>query len=539
VLRLAQVFLLAFGWRRLLLATGCGALAALAMPPFGVFPVLAISFPGLVWLLDGAIGEGRGAIARFRAAFLPGWLFGFGFFLAGLWWIGRAFLVEADVYAWMIPFAVLLLPAGLALFTALGVGVAGVFWSDGWQRAGFLALGLAGADAVRGHVLTGFPWNTWAYAFAAIPELGQAASLVGIYGLGLLVALIFCGLAGFVDQTPGGRRLTVMSVVLFAGLAVFGIARLSLAGDPKFEAVALRVVQPSIAQEEKWKPENRSRVFASYLEMSKRPWSGIDQSVATDAEAASDNLPRIVIWPESAVPFLLTDAPEALYAIAALLGPADTLVTGAVRADAEGAERVFYNSVYVIDGDGAVRDAYDKVRLVPFGEYLPFKPLLERIGLTKLVTLPGVFRAGFRHRTLKPLSGPAFLPLICYEAIFPGAATTRDARPGWILNVTNDAWFGDTPGPRQHFAQARMRAIEQGLPLVRAANTGISGVVDPYGRTLARSDLAAAVVIDTRLPAAILPPLYARLGTFVPVTLFLVSFGVLFVTAYLRNARND
>ncbi|MBL6432471.1 MAG: apolipoprotein N-acyltransferase [Alphaproteobacteria bacterium] len=150
-----------------------------------------------------------------------------------------------------------------------------------------------------------------------------------------------------------------------------------------------------------------------------------------------------------------------------------------------------------------------------------------------------MFRAGFRHRTLKPLSGPAFLPLICYEAIFPGAATTRDARPGWILNVTNDAWFGDTPGPRQHFAQARMRAIEQGLPLVRAANTGISGVVDPHGRTLARSDLAAAVVIDTRLPTAILPPLYARLGTFAPVTLFLVSFGVLFVTGYLRNARND
>nr|WP_157727764.1 apolipoprotein N-acyltransferase [Stappia sp. ES.058] len=536
---MAQVFLLAFGWRRLALSSACGALAALAMPPFGVFPVLAICFPGLVWLLDGAIGEGRSMVARFRPAFVIGWFFGFGFFLAGLWWIGRAFLVEADVYAWMIPFAVILLPAGLALFTALGVGLAGLVWNDGWQRAGYLAVGLAGADVLRGHVLTGFPWNTWGYAVAAVPELAQAASLFGIYGLGLLVALVFCGLAGFVDQTPGGRRLTFGAVLLFAGLAAFGVVRVSLAGAPAFEPVALRLVQPSIAQEEKWKPENRARVFASYLEMSKRPWSGDERAAPAEGETPGGDLPRIVIWPESAVPFLLTDAPEALSAIAALLGPRDTLVTGAVRADAEGSERVFYNSVYVIAGDGAVRDAYDKVRLVPFGEYLPFKSLLERIGLTRLVTLPGVFRAGFRHRTLEPLSGPSFLPLICYEAIFPGAATTRDARPGWILNVTNDAWFGDTPGPRQHFQQARVRAIEQGLPLVRAANTGLSGVVDPYGRTVARSALATAVVLDTRLPAAIEPPLYARVGFFAPFTLFLVSLGILFVTAYLRNARKD
>nr|WP_156884493.1 apolipoprotein N-acyltransferase [Stappia stellulata] len=532
---MAQVFLLAFGWRRLALAGGCGALAALAMPPFGVFPVLAICFPGLLWLLDGAIGEDRTALARFRSAFVLGWSFGFGFFLAGLWWIGRAFLVEADVYAWMIPFAVLLLPAGLALFTALGVGLAGLVWNDGWQRAGYLALGLGGADVVRGHVLTGFPWNSWGYAVSGIPELAQAASLVGVYGLGLLVALVFCGLAGVADQTAGGRRLALGSVLLFAGLAGFGIARVSLAGDVAFEPVALRIVQPAVAQEDKWMPENRARIFASYLEMSRRPWTG----GTAGGDADSGNLPRVVIWPESAVPFLLTDAPEALAAIAALLGPRDTLVTGAVRADAEGAERVFYNSVYVIDGDGAVRDAYDKVRLVPFGEYLPFKSLLERIGLTKLVTLPGVFQAGFRHRTLEPFAGPAFLPLICYEAIFPDAATTRDARPGWLLNVTNDAWFGDTPGPWQHVAQARMRAIEQGLPLVRAANTGISGVVDAYGRAIVRSGLDTAAVLDTRLPVAIGPPLYTRLGYYAPFLLFLVSLGVLFVTAYLRNARND
>ncbi|MBC2857586.1 apolipoprotein N-acyltransferase [Stappia sp. 28M-7] len=531
VLRLAQVFLLAHGWRRWLLAALAGAIAALAMPPFGLFPVLALSMPALVWLLDGAISDEMGWARRLRPGFAIGWWFGFGFHLAGLWWVGRAFLVEADVFAWMIPFAVVLLPAGLALFTGLATLVAGLAWRDGPDRLLLLALVLTLADWLRGHVLTGFPWNLWGYAFGDYTVLMQPAALVGVYGLGLLVVTVFCGLAGFADGTRGGRRMGGASLLLLAVVAGYGAARLSLAPVSGGEEIAIRVVQPSIPQEEKWQPENRARVFQTYLEASRAPWQGAEG----DAE-----LPRLVIWPESAPPFLLTEAPEALAAIADLLRDEDTLVTGAIRASVEDAgRRVFYNSVFVIDGEGTIRDAYDKVRLVPFGEYLPLGDLLEGIGLTKLVELPGTFRAGFRHRTLEPVAGPAFLPLICYEAIFPQAATTRDGRPGFLLNVTNDAWFGDTPGPRQHFVQSRMRAVEQGLPVVRAANTGISGVVDPYGRVLEMRPLMEAATIDTRLPSAISAGAFARYGQ-TALSIFLIVFlGTLLITRYLGYARND
>lgn len=531
MLRLAQVFLLAHGWRRWLLAALAGAIAALAMPPFGLFPVLALSMPALVWLLDGAISDEMGWARRLRPGFAIGWWFGFGFHLAGLWWIGRAFLVEADVFAWMIPFAVVLLPAGLALFTGFATLVAGLAWRDGPDRLLLLALVLTLADWLRGHVLTGFPWNLWGYAFGDYTVLMQPAALVGVYGLGLLVVTVFCGLAGFADGTRGGRRMGGASLLLLAVVAGYGAARLSLAPVSGGEEIAIRVVQPSIPQEEKWQPENRARVFQTYLEASRAPWQGAEG----DAE-----LPRLVIWPESAPPFLLTEAPEALAAIADLLRDEDTLVTGAIRASVEDAgRRVFYNSVFVIDGEGTIRDAYDKVRLVPFGEYLPLGDLLEGIGLTKLVELPGTFRAGFRHRTLEPVAGPAFLPLICYEAIFPQAATTRDGRPGFLLNVTNDAWFGDTPGPRQHFVQSRMRAVEQGLPVVRAANTGISGVVDPYGRVLEMRPLMEAATIDTRLPSAISAGAFARYGQ-TALSIFLIVFlGTLLITRYLGYARND
>ncbi|MCA1300495.1 apolipoprotein N-acyltransferase [Stappia indica] len=524
--RLSHVFLLAFGWQRWLLAALGGALAALAMPPFGWFPVLALSFPALVWLLDGAIAPGARLAARARAGFVLGWWFGFGFHLAGLWWIGRAFLVDAQLHAWMIPLAVLLLPAGLAIFTGLGVALAAAIWRDGWGRLLALALALAGADALRGNVLSGFPWNTWGYAFGDVLWLAQPAALVGVYGLGLLVTLVFCSLAGFAEP-GGGRRAGVAGVLLFLAIGGFGAARLTQAGPPTSEPVALRLVQPSVPQEEKWKPENRSRVFATYLEMSDQPWTGAD----------GGDLPRVVIWPESAVPFLLTNEPGALSAIARMLGPEDTLATGAVRqGEATGS---FYNSVYVVDGAGTIRDAYDKVRLVPFGEFLPFGDWLEAIGLTKLVATPGEFRAGYRHRLLAPVTGPLMLPLICYEAIFPEAATSADGRPGWILNVTNDAWFGDTPGPVQHFVQARMRAIEQGVPVVRVANTGISGVVDAQGRVRARLGLGQQGVIDLRLPSSAPPTVYSRTGALILGLLVTVLLGLLLVSRYVGYARKD
>ncbi|WP_293719266.1 apolipoprotein N-acyltransferase [Stappia sp.] len=533
MLRLAQVFLLADGWRRLALAALLGGLAALSLPPVGAFPVLALSFPGLVWLIDGAIPDRSRLRARLAPSFGIGWAFGFGFHLAGLWWIGRAFLVEADQFAALMPLAVLVLPAGLALFTGLAVTVAGMLWRDGWDRLLALALALTLGDWLRGNVLTGFPWNVWAHAFADSALLSQPVAFLGLYGLTFLVAFAFCALAGFADGTRGGRRVAVVAIGLLLVAEGAGAARMGLAPDIAPQDVALRLVQPSIPQEEKWLPENRSKVFSTYLEMSKAPWR--DEAGSGD----SGGLPRIVVWPESAIPFLLTETPDALAAIAALLGPRDTLVTGAVRADTEEGGRVFYNSVYAIGGDGEIRDAYDKVRLVPFGEYLPLESWLERLGLTKIVPLPGVFRAGFRARLLDPVEGPAFLPMICYEAIFPGAAEVEGARPGFLLNVTNDAWFGATSGPYQHFALARLRAIEQGLPLVRVANTGISAVFDPFGRVVAERGLGVVDHMDLRLPGTIQQGVSRDLREWALLIILILSLGVMVVTRYVGDARND
>jgi apolipoprotein N-acyltransferase len=222
-----------------------------------------------------------------------------------------------------------------------------------------------------------------------------------------------------------------------------------------------------------------------------------------------------LIWPESAFPFFLTREPDALDQIADLLPEGTVLITGAVRAPEtvpNAAITRAYNSIYVIDHDGSILSIYDKVHLVPFGEYLPFQDQLERIGLLALTKVRGGFIAGPRRRALSVPRAPNVVPLICYEVIFPGEAAPAGERAGWMLNLTNDGWFGASPGPYQHFAQARLRAIEEGLPLVRAANTGISAVVDPLGRVIASLPLGSEGVLDAGLPRALAPPPYARVG---------------------------
>jgi len=279
-----------------------------------------------------------------------------------------------------------------------------------------------------------------------------------------------------------------------------------------------------LAQDEKWTPERDSTVLQRYLTLS--------------GEGLRDGAPppfSILIWPETALPFFLTDQPNALAAIGALLPPGTTLVTGAARdepgpdPDAEG--RVF-NSIYVIGEDGVIREAYDKVHLVPFGEYLPFDGFFSRFGLHQMVALPGGFSAGRRLRTMAIDGAPPFGPLICYEIIFPGAATDSRQRPGWLLNVTNDGWFGDTPGPYQHLQQAIVRAVEEGLPLARAANTGISAIVDPYGRVRASLELGKAGIVDGGLPAALPLTLYARWGDLVFLALAALALLLVIVASF-------
>jgi len=499
---IASRFTVSWGWRRALIALVAGGASALAMPPYDLFPILFLTFPVLVWLIDGTVATARtGRLGAVLAAAGVGWCFGFGYFLAGLWWIGRAFLVDADVFGWMMPFAVAALPAGLALFTAAGMALARLLWREGPRRIFAFALGLALADIARGHVLTGFPWNLFGYALAVTPAMMQAASLIGVYGLTVLAGFVFASPAALVGS--GGRLaragLPVAALAILAGLAGFGTWRLARADVAMVDGLRLRIVQPAIEQSRKWLPEHRNEIFADYLALS-------DLATSPDTMGIADI--DILIWPESALPFLFEMEPAALPAIAALLPDRTTLVTGMQRIERDPSVPQgyrLYNSILVVDHAGTIVDAYDKVRLVPFGEFLPFAELLESIGLEPLTRVAGGFTAGAVARTMQAGPAPRFVPLVCYEAIFPGAVVPPGERPGWILNVTNDGWFGDTAGPWQHLRQARIRAVEEGLPLVRAANTGISAVIDPYGRMQRRLDLGVRGVIDSALPRP-LPP---------------------------------
>jgi len=498
--------ILAWGWKRAAVALVAGALSSLAMAPFNAWPVLFLTFPVMVWLIDGA---GAGRWRGVPAAAMAGWWFGLGYFVPGLYWIGYAFLVDASTFAWLIPFAVLGLPAYLALFTAFGFAIARLIWTRDASRVLAIAASLTLSEWLRGQVLTGFPWNAFGYALSKPLALAQTASLIGLWGMTFLSVAIFASPAVLIDGSSRGRKPWIapaIAVVTLLAMGIFGAVRLGLHPTTMVAGVKLRIMQPNLAQDERFNYSAKAEVMQKYLTLSDRA-SGPQSTGVRDAS--------ILIWPESAFPFFLTHEADAMAQIASLLGKSTTLITGAVRApDLPPGVRVTraYNSIYVIDHEGSVLSVYDKLHLVPFGEFLPFQDWMEKLGFVQLTKVQGGFIPGTRRRAMEIPNAPRVLPLICYEAIFPGVVAARDDRPGWIVNLTNDGWFGISTGPYQHLQQARMRAIEEGLPLVRAANTGISAVIDPLGRIVARLDLGVEGVLDSGLPSAIPPTIYARHG---------------------------
>ena len=513
--------ILSWGWKRAAIALVAGALSSLAMAPFNAWPVLFLTFPVMVWLIDGAgAGRGRGV----PAAAMAGWWFGFGYFVPGLYWLGYAFLVDAQTFAWLMPFAVLGLPAYLALFTAAGFALARLIWTRDASRVIALAASLTLSEWLRGHVLTGFPWNAFGYALTEPLALAQTASLIGLWGLTFLSVAIFASPAVLIDGTSRGRRpwiAPLVALVLLVVMGIFGGVRLALRPTTNVAKVKLRIMQPNLQQDVRFNYAAKAEVMQKYLTLSDRA-SGPQSTGVRDAS--------ILIWPESAFPFFLTREADAMAQIAELLPKGTVLITGSVRApDVPPGTRITraYNSIYVIDHDGSVLSAYDKLHLVPFGEYLPFQDWMEKLGFVQLTKVQGGFIAGTRRRTMEIPNAPRALPLICYEAVFPGDVASRDDRPGWIVNLTNDGWFGISTGPYQHLQQARLRAIEEGLPLVRAANTGISAVVDPLGRIVARLGLGVEGVLDSSLPSAIAPTIYSRSGD-IPVAI-MIAASLIFV----------
>ena len=521
--RLRDAVIRLAGWRRYGLAVLAGAAAVLALPPVHFVVALLPAIMVLVWLIDGG-PEHATRRRTLISAGLAGWCFGIGYYLAGLYWISFSFLVDARTFAWMIPFAVTGLAALLGLYVALVAVLTRL-----WAPAGPLrVLGFAGfwvgAEWVRGWALTGFPWNLAGTAWTFSESVIQAAAFGGAYFLSLLTvaAASFPALLGDRNLPRRGRWVwSGAPLVLLAVVWGVGALRLASANTEAVENVRLRLVQPNIAQRDKWRPELLGRHLATLRTLSRQPGSGAP--------------PTHVIWPETAVPFFLDGNRQGVQALARA-APADgALISGALRTSAgpgSAARRRVWNSLAVVTADERLAGSYDKHHLVPFGEYVPLRSVFR---MDKITAGRTDFSPGPGRRSIGLPGGPAFSPLICYEAIFPGRVVDGADRPGWLLNLTNDAWFGASSGPYQHFASARLRAVEEGLPLVRVANTGISGVVDPYGRIVVRSKLNQAVALDSELPDALSPTLYAAWGNWVPLTLVLIILAAAKVRRRIRR----
>jgi len=520
-------------WAMRLWALLAGIAAALAHPPFGVLPGL-LGFSVMLALLDRVEGP-----RPLRSAFFRAWLAGLGYFSVSCWWIVEPFMVDAKNQGWMAPIALPLLAGGLGLFWG-GAGLAyRLMGREGPARLFVFAGFLAAFEWLRGHVFTGFPWDLPGEAWRAGSAPSQAAALVGPYGLTWFTVALAAAPALIFDRT---RRLEkaltgVLIVGFLALLYAYGAFRFADTPKPAANAPLIRVVQADIDQKEKWKPEHLAQIFDTYVTLS-------DQK--------GPARPDVIVWPEGALPAVIDEliAPGSPYGprLRDAVEPGQTLIMGANRAEpGANGQLHYFNSLIAFHREAQglrVTAVYDKYRLVPFGEYMPLGDLARKVGFRSMVHMEDDFTAGPEPKPVTPTGVPALQPLICYEALFPGfirgAERRSGVRPAWILNISNDAWFGRTSGPLQHLNMASYRAIEEGLPIVRATPTGVSAVIDAFGRTLphARLGLGDLGVIDQRLPAALSPPPYARFGEAF-FALMLVLSGFIGLARHLRRTALD
>jgi apolipoprotein N-acyltransferase len=483
------------GWRAGMAAAGLGLVSALALPPVYALPVLLLTVPGLLVLLEAQPGP--------RGAAYTGFWFGFGHHLLGLYWITEAILVEAARFWWLVPLAVPALAVVLALFIAAPCAAARAA-PAGWRRVMVLAGAWVLADLARQFIATGFPWNPWGSIWAIPGPMGDAflqpAALVGVHGLTLLTLLI--------AATPMlGARAMAGGVVVLAAWGGFGLWRLSQPA-PASPDVTVVIVQGNVPQGQKWDQAFVTGTFLRYLNLTA---NGIAQ-----ARAEYPGQRVVAVWPETASPYLIDADVNARTAVAQA-GSGATVLAGSVRFDADRRPR---NSLMAVQDPGAPVSVYDKWHLVPFGEYQP-----NWLPLPIQVVPGGGFAKGPGPRTMHLPGLPPAGALICYEAIFPGQVVDATDRPDWLVNVTNDAWFGNSTGPRQHLAAARLRAVEEGLPLLRAANTGISAAFDAFGRERSRIGMGQTGVMITPLPGKLPPTPFARFGLALPALLAIVAVG--------------
>lgn len=469
----------------LVACAGLGAVMGLGHAPVSFPYGVLLSLPALGWMFLRARGS--------RQAFIVGLLAGIGYFGATMFWIVEPFLVQPESHGWMAPFALVLTATGMSLFWAIPFCLARRFFSEGILAVPALAALWSLSEFSRSILFTGFPWGLIGYVWSELP-LFQLVAVTGPFGLGFVtyLACLVPAMRGLPHLVRIGFPASVLALAM-----VFGWVRLEGAEELRTDnEVTVRVVQPNAEQQLKWKPGMVEVFFERMLRF-------------TADRPDGSRSPDVVVWPETAFAFSRDRNPLVLETIAEAAGSEAMVIAGVQRRE-EG--RVF-NSVVFIDGSGQLVDIYDKHHLVPFGEYVPLVGLLG-IGGVEGIAGGGSkgFSAGPGPRIVELPELPPVLPLICYEAVFPADVRAGGDRPGWLLHVTNDAWFGEISGPYQHVVQARARAIEQGLPLVRAANTGISAVVDAYGRVASSIPLGKAAYLDYVLPAPVAPTLYMRSG---------------------------
>lgn len=489
------------GWRPFL----AGVAAASGQAPWDLWPVALLGYGYLTFLVAGAQGWSP---RLFRA-----WVGGVGHFAAAMFWIVEPFLIDPARDGWMAPFGATFMATGLALFWMFAGWIAGL-GRDRPTRALAFAAGLAAADLLRSYVLTGFPWALAGHIWIATP-VAQVAAWVGPVGLSILTL----ALAALPVTTLGAtRRFGVglgSAAALLAGVWVFGVAQLASPDTPRENAIRVRLVQPNATQSLKWQPGMWEVFLNRQLD-----------ATAAPAEKPLD----LVVWPETSVPYLVEDA-GFIFEDALAASQGVPVAMGIQRA--EGAR--FYNALIAIRPDRQPFASYDKVHLVPFGEYIPFGDQLARFGISAFAAQQGNgYSAGTTRRLMDLGQAGKVLPLICYEAVFAQDLRATPGRADWILQVTNDGWFGALAGPYQHLAQARLRAIEQGLPLLRTANTGITAVIDARGRVLHSLALNTEGWLDADVPPARAQTFYARWGD-IPVTMLLA--GIILAGIALRWRR--
>lgn len=467
--------------RASLLCLFAGALCALGMAPYNFWPIFILGFGVLYFAIDNAPSK--------KAAFAYGWLWAFGYFVFSLYWIGNALLVEGNPYKWAWPLAVCGLPAVLAFFNAFACLI--TYKLCNLKRIygllGFVAL-LSLFEWIRGHAFTGFPWNLYGYTWADTLSIAQLASLESIYSLTAITLIWLTAPAYFVicRKKLEGSAFSVVLIASVVCAYAFGASRLQET-EHVHENVQVKIVQPNILQADKWKAEKLEGNFETALALSS----------AQNSEYSQEK--TLIIWPETAIPYSFLNSNYRRQQISDMLksyqGEA-VLLSGALRYEPK--EKRYYNSLLSIRDDNSVNNIYDKSHLVPFGEYIPFQ---QWIPLTPVVQFQG-FTKGSGPKDFRLFDTLNYSALICYEIIFPHKARQKNSRANFIVNVTNDAWYGDSPGPHQHLVQAQFRAIEEGVPVLRAANTGFSSIISPYGQTLYKTSLFEEESLTASLPIA-------------------------------------